>query len=517
MPHRDRARSGIALGAICVVLFLTFLDNTIVSVALANIQSSLHAGVASLQWIVDGYMLAFAGLMLAGGTLGDIFGRRRVLLLGVATFCGGAILSALAHSSGVLIAGRVVMGVGAAACEPATLSLIRQLYPEARPRARALGIWTAVSGVSLAAGPVLGGLLVDTWGWRAVFWFNVAFGVAAFAAAALTVRESADPTGRRIDIPGLVTGALAVLGVTFAIIEGESHGYSTAWVLALFVAAAVAAVMFVLVERRSADPMLDLAVVRRAEVAVPLIVGFVTSFGLFAVFFFVALYLQVIVGKSGSQIAVEFVAMSAAMVAAGLVAGKWSAGHRPRLPMTIGCAVAAVGIFLVDAQMGPNVATFSLALSLAIVGFGLGLALVALTSSVLSTIAAERSGMAASAVNTSRELGGVLAVAVLGAVVNGRLVAQLQDRLSSLGIPAPFRKVVVDAVTTGQFSLGSASSNPLALGNLGVFAKVVEAAEAAFGDGLHIALLIAGSLLVGAAVVSYGGLRPRVRTDSTNV
>ena len=374
-----------------------------------------------------------------------------------------------------------------------------------------------MSGVSLAAGPVLGGLLVDTWGWRAVFWFNVAFGVAAFAAAALTVRESADPTGRRIDIPGLVTGALAVLGVTFAIIEGESHGYSTAWVLALFVAAAVAAVMFVLVERRSSDPMLDLAVVRRAEVAVPLIVGFVTSFGLFAVFFFVALYLQVIVGKSGSQIAVEFVAMSAAMVAAGLVAGKWSAGHRPRLPMTIGCAVAAVGIFLVDAQMGPNVATFSLALSLAIVGFGLGLALVALTSSVLSTIAAERSGMAASAVNTSRELGGVLAVAVLGAVVNGRLVAQLQDRLSSLGIPAPFRKVVVDAVTTGQFSLGSASSNPLALGNLGVFAKVIEAAEAAFGDGLHIALLIAGSLLVGAAVVSYGGLRPRVRTDSTNV
>ena len=209
MARADRARSRLALTAICSVLFLTFLDNSIVSVALANIQTSLHAGVTGLQWIVDGYMVAFAGLMLAGGTLGDLLGRRRVMLGGVAIFCGGGIIAATAGSSSALIAGRVVMGVGAAACEPGTLSLIRQLYPDARPRARALGVWTAVSGVSLAAGPVLGGVLVDTWSWRAVFWFNVIFGFVAFAVAALTVRESADPRGRTLDIPGLITGALA--------------------------------------------------------------------------------------------------------------------------------------------------------------------------------------------------------------------------------------------------------------------------------------------------------------------
>ncbi len=509
MVRRDRARGGIALSAICVVLFLTFLDNTIVSVALADIQSSLHAGVTSLQWIVDGYMLAFAGLMLAGGTLGDIFGRRRVLLAGVAVFCGGAVISACAQSSGMLITGRVVMGVGAAACEPGTLSLIRHIYPGSRARARALGIWTAVSGVSLAAGPVLGGLLVETWGWRAVFWFNFAFGVAAFVAAAITLSESSDPAARRLDLPGLVAGVIAVLGVTFAIIEGESHGYSAPWVVALFVSAAAAAFVFGRLEHRSSDPMLDLSVIRRAVVAVPLAVGFITSFGLFAVFFFVALYLQVIVGKSGSQIAIEFLAMSAAMVGAGVLAGRWAAGRGPAAPMAIGCVVAACGIFLIDALIGPSVSTLALAGALALVGFGLGLALVALTASVLGTVSPGRSGMAASAVNTSRELGGVLAVAILGAVVNGHLVAQLQDRLGALGVPGPFRKAVIDAVTAGQFSLGSASSNPLALGNLGVFAKVVEAAEAAFGDGLHIALLIAGALLLLAAVLSVTSLRTR--------
>ena len=509
MARADRARSRLALTAICSVLFLTFLDNTIVSVALANIQTSLHAGVTGLQWIVDGYMVAFAGLMLAGGTLGDLLGRRRVMLGGVAIFCGGGIIAATAGSSSALIAGRVVMGVGAAACEPGTLSLIRQLYPDARPRARALGVWTAVSGVSLAAGPVLGGVLVDTWSWRAVFWFNVIFGFAAFAVAALTVRESADPHGRTLDIPGLITGALAVVSVTFAIIEGESYGYRTIWVLALFVVAGLSSALFVRCERRSSDPMLDLSVISRVQVAIPLIVGFVTSFGLFAVFFFVALYLQVIVGRSGADIALQFAAMSVAMVVAGIAAGSWTAARGPRLPMALGCGIAAAGIFAVDAQIGPTVGAAQLAVSLAIVGVGLGFALVAVTTSVLESVTPERSGMAASALNTSRELGGVLAVAILGAVVNGRLVSHLNDRLGGLGLPAELRRTIVDTVTTGRYSLSSSAENPLVQGNLSVFTKIIGAAEAAFGDGLHVALIVAGVILTAAAILALLGVRPR--------
>jgi len=255
-----RPRSArLALTALCAVLFLTFLDNTIVSVALADMQKSLRAGVSSLQWIVDGYMLAFAGLMLVGGTLGDILGRKKIMLGGVALFCGGSLLGALANTSGTLIAGRVVMGVGAAACEPGTLSLIRQIYPEHRPRARALGVWTSVSGISLAAGPVLGGVLVALWGWRGIFWFNVGFGLLALAAAALSLPESADPQGRKLDVPGLITGVVAVSALTFAVIEGETAGFSTWWIELLFVLAAVAAVLFVLIERQTGDPVLRLA------------------------------------------------------------------------------------------------------------------------------------------------------------------------------------------------------------------------------------------------------------------
>ena len=168
---------GTALAAVCAVLFLTFLDNTIIGVALADMQTSLRAGVPALQWIVDGYMLAFTALMLTGGTLGDLLGRKKVMLAGIALFCGGSLFGALAGSSRELIAARVVMGVGAAACEPGTLSLIRHIYPDRSERAHALGIWTAVSGVSLALGPVLGGVLVAAGGWQNIFWFNLAFGL----------------------------------------------------------------------------------------------------------------------------------------------------------------------------------------------------------------------------------------------------------------------------------------------------------------------------------------------------
>src|SRR5579884_1524629 len=195
-----------ALASVCAVLFLTFLDNTVISVALANIQTSLTSGIQQLQWIVDGYMLAFAALMLTGGTLGDLFGRKRVMLGGVALFCVGSIIAAVASTNGMLIAGRVVMGIGAAASEPGTLSVIRHIFPREGARARALAAWAAVSGAALALGPIIAGLIMAVASWREVFWFNLGFGVLALVAAALTVPESSDPQGRRFDLPGTVLG-----------------------------------------------------------------------------------------------------------------------------------------------------------------------------------------------------------------------------------------------------------------------------------------------------------------------
>ena len=390
--RRAPVAKGLALASVCLVLFLTFLDNTIVSVALADMQTSLKAGVSSLQWIVDGYMLAFAALMLTGGTLGDILGRKKLLLGGVALFCGGGLVSALASTTTILIVGRVIMGVGAAASEPGTLSIIRHLYPDGRQRARALGIWTAVSGISLAVGPVLGGVLVGFAGWRGIFWFNVGLGLIALAASAWTLEESADPEGRSIDIPGLVAGAVAVLALTFAVIEGESAGFTTWWILLLFGVAAASLVAFVVVELRSPDPVLRLDYFRIPTFSAANLVAFATSFGLFAVFFFTALYLQIVSKFSGWKIALQFSAMAVAVIVAGLIAGRWTASRGPRMPMIVGCLASGGGILIVDALLKPSVSVGALAAALALVGFGLGLALVAVTSAVLSIVPAERSG-----------------------------------------------------------------------------------------------------------------------------
>ena len=188
-------RRPLALASLCTILFLTFLDNTVVSVALASIQSDLHGGVSALQWVVGAYALTFASFMLACGMLGDKFGRKKIMLAGAGVYCAGAALAAVAPGIGILIAARSVMGVGAAASEPGTLSMIRHLYPDERSRNRALGVWAAVSGFSLALGPVLGGALAGAWSWRGIFWFDVTFGLAALVVAAMVLPKA--PTRER--------------------------------------------------------------------------------------------------------------------------------------------------------------------------------------------------------------------------------------------------------------------------------------------------------------------------------
>jgi len=499
-----------ALAAVCAVLFLTFLDNTIVGVALADMQKSLRVGVPSLQWIVDGYMLAFTALMLTGGTLGDLFGRKKVMLAGIALFSAGSAMGALATSSSVLIAARVVMGVGAAACEPGTLSLIRHIYPDRRERAHALGVWTAVSGVSIALGPVLGGVLVAAGGWRDIFWFNLAFGVAIFAAAARFVPESADPAGRTLDVPGLLAGIAALGSITFAVIEGENAGYRTWWVIVLFAVAAAGSALFVAIERRVRDPVLRLEFFRIPAFAGATAVGFATSFGLFAVFYFTALYLQVIAKYSGLRIASEFVALTVAMVVAGRVAAVWTAARGPRGPMTSGCVLAGGAMFGVSHLLHPHPSFAALAAVLAVVGFGLGLALVAVSAAVLAIVPAERSGMGASTLNTSRELGGVLAVAILGAVINGRLVGDLGHKLVTMGAPKALREIVISSITHGGLPASAAQAallNPVVAANLKLLPQVLSAAETAFGNGLHAALTVAAGILLAGALTAATTMR----------
>jgi EmrB/QacA subfamily drug resistance transporter len=494
----------LALATLCGVLFLTFLDNTIVSVGLANIQSQLHAGVTSLQWVVNGYALTFAAFMLAAGMLGDILGRKKIMLAGVGVFCAGSVFAATAPNVGWLIAGRVVMGVGAAASEPGTLSIIRHVYPDRETRADALGVWAAVSGLALALGPVIAGALVGFSSWRAIFWFNLGFGAVAFVLAGFFVPESSDRQGRSVDVRGFVFGAAFLACLSFAVIQGEQSGYTSPWIVALFVLSGISGVAFIFIERRAKSPMLDLAMFRRPPFAGSMFVAFVAYFGTFSIFFFTALYLQVVVDVSAYQAAIDFLPMAAGLVLSSALTGPLVARIGARGPMVIGCLLAGGGILLASAVLGPHVGFSTLGWVLPIAGIGIGMLLVPVTSVPLTVVKPERSGMAASTTNTSREMGAVFGVAVLGAIVNAQLTGDLAARLKSIGVPPNFQSLVIHAVQTGGTG-GSAASNAEHSQNAAVArisTKVIQAAYDAFGTGLHEALVLSGSLILVGAVVA---------------
>jgi EmrB/QacA subfamily drug resistance transporter len=505
---------GLALAVLTLVLFLTFLDNTIVSVALGSVQAELHAGVSALQWVVSAYALTFAGAMLAFGMVGDEFGRKRVMLIGVGIFCAGSVLAALAPNIGLVIAGRAVMGFGAAASEPGTLSMLRHLYTEERSRTRAVGVWAAVSGLALALGPVIGGALVGVWNWRGIFWFNVAFGLAALVAGLIVLPESADPDAHRVDIPGTVLGAAALTALVFGVIGGENAGFTSPSVLPLLGLSALAAAAFFWWESRAAHPLLDLRFLRVPRFLTANVVAFCAYFATFAVFFFTALYLEEVVGDTGYQIALLFLPMTALMIVASLLAGRWTDPAGPRWSIFLGCLMFGAGLLLTTVTLNPHPAYLPLAAALALTGLGIGATVVPITSAALSAVPPARSGMAASATNTSREIGAVTGVAILGALVNAQLRSSLTGRLKHLGIPANFQSIVIHAVETGGVpsngnTKGAGGAAGAGQGTL--VQEVIHAAYSAFYAGLHAALLLSAFLVLAAGLFTFVLLGRRAR------
>jgi len=506
-PGRAVPRGGqaLALGTLCTLLFLTFLDNTVVSVALGDIQVSLKANVSDLQWVVGAYALTFASIMLACGMIGDELGRKKVMLAGAGVFCAGSVLCALAPNAQTLIAGRAVMGLGAAASEPGTLSMLRHLYPDTRARSRAIGIWAATSGFALAAGPVVGGVLVGVWNWRGIFWFNLFFGLAALIVATIILPESADPTAARVDAAGTLLGAGALATFVFAIIDSESAGFGSAPVIILLCLSAVLFAAFGWWERRSPNPLLDLRFLRVPQFTVSNITAFCTYFATFAIFFFTALYLVEVVNTSGYRLALLFLPMTVLMIVASVLAGRWTDRAGPRWSITIGCVLMAAGLFWTDGVLSPKPDYALLTVALALAGIGIGTTVVPITTSVMSAVPPERSGMAASASNTSREIGAVTGVAVLGSLVYSQLQVSLVAQMNHLGVPKSFQGLVVNAIETGQI--------PQDTGAYAGFGKLVQevigAAYTAFHDGLHAALSLSAGLVLVAALLSFITLRSR--------
>ena len=506
----------LALAVLSVVLFLTFLDNTVVSVALGDIQSTLHAGVSALQWVVGAYALTFAGAMLGFGMVGDEFGRKRVMVIGIIIFCGGSIMCAEANQVGLLIAGRAVMGFGAAASEPGTLSMIRHLYTDERSRTRALGVWTAVSGVALAMGPVIGGALVGEWDWRAIFWFNLVVGALALAGALAVLPENADPDAHRVDIPGTAFGAAALSALAFAVILAEHSGFGSIQVIVLLCVSVLSVIAFVWWENRAPHPLLDLRFIRVPRFLVANVMAFSAYFATFAVFFFTALYLEEVAGDSGYRIALVFLPMMVLMTASALATGRWTVAVGPKWPIVVGSVLFALGLLLTALTVNPNPAYLPLAAALSITGIGVGATVVPATSSALSAVPPERSGMAASATNTSREIGAVTGVAILGALVSAKLSADIVSRLQALGLPKSIQQIVINGVETGLVPSSGKTKGAGGAAGAGqgkLVQEVIQAAYSAFQSGLHAALYLAAALILVAGVFSFFWLGRQSSSD----
>src|SRR5271165_2128519 len=499
----DRAKS-VALAALCTILFLTFLDNTVVSVALGSLQTDLKASVAELQWVIGAYALTFASIMLACGMIGDELGRKKVMLTGVGVFCAGSVLCALAPNAQTMIAGRAIMGFGAAASEPGTLSVLRHIYDDERERAWAVGVWAAVSGMALALGPVIGGAIIGVWNWRGIFWFNLFFGLVALLVAAVVVPESSDPRAARVDTAGTVLGAGPLATLVFGIIDAETSGFGALVPVTLFCVAAVLAVAFVWWEHRAANPLIDPKFFRLARFTVPNVVAFCTYFATFAVFFFTAMYLVEVFSDSGYRIALVFAPMTVLMIIASLFTGYWTGRAGPRWPITIGCLLFGAGLLLTSPLISEHPNYLLLSATLALAGIGIGITVVPVTSTVLSAVPPDRSGMAASTANTSREMGAVTGIAVLGSLVFSQLNASLTTYLQQLGVPLVYKSFIIQFIETGQ--VVGINANNYSTSNSEV-AKVIGAAYSAFGDGVHAALYLSAGLVLLAGLLAFVTLR----------
>lgn len=505
----DRRARGATL-VIYGVLALTIADNTTVGVALPQVRESFRLGVTSLQWVVAGYIVAFAGLLFTGGVVGDRYGRKRALVAGISIFGAGGVLAAAAPDWRVLVAGRVVQGVGAACSEPGTLSLLRQLHPEEGSRLRVLGGWAAASGLALAAGPVLAGLLVQAGGWRAVFVAEAGAGAVAALLGARLLTESADPPQGRADLRGQVFAALTLLAFTYGLIEGQNRGFTANRVVAAWVVGAVAAVLLVVTERHSGrvgERVIDLRLLAERRVVAGLLAAGASTFALFAVLLLVSIDLQVVGGYGGLATAGVFAPMTAAMVLAGLAGSRLVSRMGSTAPLVGGLAVGAAATVALQQSLRQPVAVVPMAVSLTVMGLGFGLVVAPMVETVLARVPARRSGMGAAAVTAAREVGGVLGVATLGAIVNGLLFTDLTQRLVHLGIPTSYRRLVLDAVRGGApVPHGSpAPAHATLLERLvhaaeqSLIDRTVDAGKAAYVASLRSALAVAVVVLAVAA------------------
>jgi EmrB/QacA subfamily drug resistance transporter len=412
----EEARKWWTLAAVAFGLFMIMLDNTVVNVALPSIAADLQADLSGLEWIVTGYALTFASLMLTGGKLADLLGRRLIFVVGLAIFTLSSFACGMATSEEMLIGARVVQGAGAALMNPATLSIIAATFPP-RQRGMAIGIWAGVSALALAIGPLVGGLLTEHADWSWIFFVNVPVGVVAIAASLILIPESKDESAEQsLDLPGLLTSGLGLFALTYGLIEANTYGWTSGRILGSFAVAVVLLVAFVLLETHQRIPMLDLSLFRNGTFAGANLAVLLVALAMFGVFFFVSLYMQGILGYSAVETGAAFLPLTVLIILVAPIAGKTSDRIGSRWLITAGMLLITVQL-LSFSRLGVDATFFNLLPGLLVGGVGMALVMTPSAAAAVRALPVDKSGVGSAVLNAFRQVGGSMGIAVMGSIM----------------------------------------------------------------------------------------------------
>jgi EmrB/QacA subfamily drug resistance transporter len=482
-------------------LFMPMLDSLVVNVALPTIQRKLGAGVSELQWIIDAYTLTFATFMLTGGTLADKFGRKRFFIAGLVVFSLGSLLCGLATNMGELIAFRAFQGIGGSLLLPGSLAIISATF-HGRERGAAIGIWSAMSGVAVAVGPLVGGYLVQNVNWQSIFFINVPIGIAAVVLTYFVVQDSRDTSGaRRLDPAGAISGTLGLFFLVYATIEGNSRGWTDNLILASYGLAAVFLTTFIWVEMHRESPMLPLSLFRNPTFSASIGTAIAVFFALFGMTFFISLYLQNVVGYDPVATGIRMVPFTVMLLLIAPVAGRLSDRYGSRWFMAGGTALLGGGLAMaLRMEVGSSYAMVILP-AMVMMGAGMALTMAPLSSAVMGSVEPRRAGVASATQTTSQQMGGVFGIALLGAVVTAAFNNYFRAHLLGLGLPS----ATVDKVVSKIGADAAAGSVPKG-GIPGVTGNVafamVTAVHDSFVQALHDGLYVSIGFAVLASVLA---------------
>lgn len=495
----SQARKWVILAVVSLGTVIVFLDNTVVNTAIPSISVDLEASISNLQWVIDAYTLALAGLLLIGGAVGDRFGRKRFMIVGLVIFGVGAIGGALSSDINTLIAMRAVQGAGAAFILPATLSIITDVFDRGE-RAKAIGIWSGVGALGIGLGPVVGGALVDGFGWASVFWMHLPV-IALTLAGLLFVPESKDTRERSLDLPGAALGTAAVSVLVFGLIRAGEVGWLSGQTIAFGVVAGLLVTLFVVYESRVKEPMLPMPFFREKDFSGAVLVIGLIMFGMLVSFFFLTQFFQIVQGRSAFEAGLLIVPTALAMMVSAPVAGILVKSIGPRI-LVLASAAAVTTCLVMLTQIEVDSSSLFIVAALAVFGLGAGLGLAPLTDTVMAAVPVGDAGIASAVNDVSRELGAALGIATIGSVVNALYRSSIGDTLPA-GLPAEAVAFVEQGVGAAGIAAGQLPSE--------VGQALVSAANTAFVDAMTTGFAVSAAFVALTAIVAITMIPKRMR------